>query len=105
MRQTICVFCGANPGANPEYQAAARTLGRLVAKQGRRLVYGGGKVGLMGVLADAALSLGGNVVGVIPQHLLDLEVGHAGLSELRVVGSMHERKQQMADLAEAFVLL
>ena len=105
MRHSICVFCGSSPGANPEYQRAARAFGRLLAQQGRRLVYGGGKVGLMGVLADAALSDGGNVIGVIPQHLLDLEVGHTRLTKLHVVSSMHERKQQMSDLADAFVLL
>jgi uncharacterized protein (TIGR00730 family) len=104
-RQSICVFCGSSPGANPEYQRAARAFGRLLAQQTRRLVYGGGKVGLMGVLADAALGDGGDVVGVIPQHLLDLEVGHTRLTQLHVVTSMHERKQQMSDLADAFVLL
>lgn len=80
-------------------------MGRLIAVQGRRLVYGGGNVGLMGVIADATLQNGGDVVGVIPQHLIDREVGHAGLSDLRIVGSMHERKQTMSDLADAFVLL
>jgi uncharacterized protein (TIGR00730 family) len=77
----------------------------LLAAQGRRLVYGGGNVGLMGIVADAALQDGGTVTGIIPQHLLDLEVGHQGLTELRVVHSMHERKQQMSTLADAFVLL
>lgn len=76
-----------------------------MAEEGRRLIYGGGKVGLMGILADSVLNAGGQAIGVIPQHLLDLEVGHEGLTELRVVTSMHERKQQMSDLADAFVLL
>lgn len=102
---SICVFCGSNEGARPEYRLAAEELGRLIALQGRRLVYGGGKVGLMGVLADSVLQSGGLVIGVIPQHLLDREVAHAGLTELRVVSSMHERKQAMSDLADAFVLL
>ena len=105
MHQSICVFCGSSPGANPEYRTAAGELGTLLAEQARRLIYGGGKVGLMGVVADAVLKSGGTAVGVIPQHLLDLEVGHQALTELRVVHSMHERKQQMSELADAFVLL
>ena len=105
MHQSICVFCGSSRGANPAYRDAAMELGTRLAEQGRRLVYGGGNVGLMGVVADAVLQAGGTVVGVIPQHLLDLEVGHRGLAELRVVHSMHERKQQMSVLADAFVLL
>ena len=105
MHQSICVFCGSSPGADPAYRRAATDLGALLASQGRRLVYGGGNVGLMGVVADAALQNGGTVVGVIPQHLLDLEVGHQGLTELRVVHSMHERKEQMSTLGDAFVLL
>ena len=105
VHQGVCVFCGSSPGANPAYREAARQLGALLAAQGRRLIYGGGNVGLMGIVADAALQEGGTVVGIIPQHLLDLEVGHRGLTELRVVHSMHERKQQMSSLADAFVLL
>ena len=104
-KRSVCVFCGSSPGANPAYRKAAAELGSLLASQGRRLVYGGGNVGLMGVVADAALQAGGTVVGVIPQHLLDLEVGHHGLTELRVVHSMHERKQLMSTLADAFLLL
>ena len=88
-----------------EYAAAAEELGRVIAVSGRRLVYGGGHVGLMGVLADAALTAGGEVVGIMPQHLVDLETAHLGLTELRVVQSMHERKAQMADLADGFVVL
>jgi len=105
VHQSICVFCGSSSGASPAYRKAATGLGNLLAAQGRRLVYGGGNVGLMGVLADAVLASGGAAVGVIPQHLLDLEVGHQTLTELRVVRSMHERKQQMSELADAFVLL
>jgi len=105
VHQSICVFCGSSPGANPAYSEAAMELGAVLAAEGRRLVYGGGNVGLMGVVADAVLQAGGTVVGVIPQHLLDLEVGHRGVTELRVVDSMHERKQQMSTLADAFVLL
>jgi uncharacterized protein (TIGR00730 family) len=105
VHQSICVFCGSSSGANAAYRGAAAELGGLLAAQGRRLVYGGGNVGLMGVVADAVLESGGTVIGVIPQHLLDLEVGHHQLTELRVVHSMHERKQQMSELADAFVLL
>jgi uncharacterized protein (TIGR00730 family) len=103
--QSICVFCGSSTGANPAYRQAAASLGRAIAGSGRRLVYGGGNVGLMGVLADAALERGGEVVGVIPRHLVDLEVAHQSLTDLRVVDSMHQRKQLMADLAEGFVVL
>jgi uncharacterized protein (TIGR00730 family) len=105
VHQSICVFCGSSPGATPAYRDAASGLGGLLAAQARRLIYGGGNVGLMGVLADAVLKSGGTVVGVIPQHLLDLEAGHQELTELRVVHSMHQRKQQMSELADAFVLL
>ena len=103
--QSICVFCGSSTGSNPAYRQAADSLGRAIAATGRRLVYGGGNVGLMGVLADAVLEQGGEVVGVIPRHLVDLEVAHQSLTDLRVVDSMHQRKQLMADLAEGFVVL
>ncbi|MEW4569964.1 TIGR00730 family Rossman fold protein [Tautonia sp. JC769] len=103
--QSVCVFCGSSPGADPAYRAAAVSMGRLLAEQGRTLVYGGGSVGLMGVLADAALEHGGDVVGVIPQSLLDREVGHRELPELHVVGSMHERKAMMAELADGFLAM
>jgi uncharacterized protein (TIGR00730 family) len=103
--QSICVFCGSSTGANPAYRQAAASLGRAIAASGRRMVYGGGNVGLMGVLADAALERGGEVVGVIPRHLVDLEVAHQSLTDLRVVESMHQRKQLMADLADGFVVL
>jgi len=101
----VCVFCGSSPGARPAYRAAAEVLGRALAGQGRTLVYGGGNVGLMGAAADAALAAGGRVIGVIPQHLVAREVGHAGVTDLRIVQSMHERKQVMADLSGSFVLL
>ncbi len=103
--QSICVFCGSSTGTNPAYRHAAAGLGQAIASSGRRLIYGGGNVGLMSVLADAALEQGGEVVGVIPRHLVDLEVAHQFLTELRVVDSMHQRKQLMADLADGFVIL
>ena len=102
---SVCVFCGSSPGRRSEYADAARHLGRTLAERGKRLVYGGGNVGLMGVIADAALEHGGEVIGVIPRHLVDREVAHAGLSYLRVVDSMHQRKQSMADLSDAFIVL
>ena len=101
----VCVFCGSSPGANSQYATLAKGLGGILARSGLGLVYGGGNVGLMGILADAVLSAGGHVTGVIPQSLVDLEVAHAGLPDLRVVGSMHERKAMMADLADGFVAL
>jgi uncharacterized protein (TIGR00730 family) len=101
----ICVFCGSNPGASPVYAETARTLGETLARRGLGLVYGGGKVGLMGAVADGALAAGGEVVGVIPHALVVREVAHQGLTELRVVDSMHERKALMADLADGFLVL
>jgi uncharacterized protein (TIGR00730 family) len=101
----LCVFCGSSPGRDPAYGAAAAQVGRILAGRGIGLVYGGGRVGLMGVLADAALAAGGEVIGVIPQALLDREVGHLGLTELRVVGSMHARKALMSELADGFIAL
>jgi uncharacterized protein (TIGR00730 family) len=103
--QSVCVFCGASPGADPVYAAAASAFGALLARTGRRLVYGGGHVGLMGAVADAALAGGGTVVGVIPRSLVEREVAHSSLTELRVVGSMHERKALMAELSDGFVAL
>jgi hypothetical protein len=103
--KTLCVFTGSNKGSRREYADAARALGRALAERGIRLVYGGGRVGLMGVIADAALSAGGEVVGVIPEALVAKEVGHGSVSELRVVKSMHERKALMADLSDGFVAL
>lgn len=101
----MCVFCGSSAGVRPEYREAAELVGRLLAEREIELIYGGGKVGLMGAVADACLGAGGRVIGVIPQGLMDREVGHPGLTELRVVGSMHERKALMADLAEGFLCL
>jgi uncharacterized protein (TIGR00730 family) len=101
----VCVFCGSNTGALPAYAAAARELGAAIAQEGLGLVYGGGKVGLMGVLADAALAAGGAVIGVIPQALVDKELAHTGLTELRIVRSMHERKALMAELSDAFAAM
>jgi len=101
----VCVFCGSSMGLKPAYAEAARAMGRLLASCGLCLVYGGGNIGLMGVLADAALAAGGEVIGIIPEALLKFEVGHPELAELRVVGSMHERKAMMADLADAFIAL
>ena len=103
--RSVCVFSGSSPGARPSYTETATALGREVATRGLRLVYGGASVGLMGAVADAALAAGGEVVGVIPQHLVDREVAHDRLTELRVTGSMHERKALMADLADGFVAL
>ncbi|MDY6946348.1 MAG: TIGR00730 family Rossman fold protein [Pseudomonadota bacterium] len=103
--RSLCIFCGSNPGNRPEYLQLARATGRLVAERGLTLVYGGGKVGLMGAVADAALAAGGRVVGIIPQMLLDREVGHPGLSELRVVSTMSERKLMMGELSDAFLTL
>jgi uncharacterized protein (TIGR00730 family) len=102
---SVCVFCGSNGGADPVYLETATEVGRTLAERGLRLVYGGGKVGMMGAIADGALAAGGDVVGVIPQQIFDLEIGHEGLGDLRVVGSMHERKALMAELADAFVAL
>ena len=101
----VTVFCGSNPGTDPAFADAARSLGAELAARDIGLVYGGGKVGLMGVLADAVLAAGGTVTGIIPQDLWDREVGHGGLSELLVVGSMHERKLAMADRADGFIAL
>jgi uncharacterized protein (TIGR00730 family) len=101
----ICVYCGSSPGALPAYLEAAQALARALAARGIELVYGGGRVGLMGALADAVLGGGGRVIGVIPRALWDREVGHTGLTELRLVGSMHERKLLMADLADGFIAL
>jgi hypothetical protein len=102
---SVCVFCGSSPGVDPGFVAAAEEVGRLLATQGRRLVYGGGRIGLMGAVADAALAHGGEVIGVIPRALVEKEVAHAGLTELRVVASMHDRKAAMADLADGFLAL
>jgi uncharacterized protein (TIGR00730 family) len=103
--RSICVFSGSSFGTDPAYREAARALALEIVTRGLRLVYGGASVGLMGVIADTALDAGGEVVGVMPQHLVDKEIAHRGLSELRITGSMHERKTLMADLADGFVAL
>jgi uncharacterized protein (TIGR00730 family) len=101
----ICVFCGASPGARPEYRDATAQLARMLTAEGIGVVYGGGGVGLMGALADAVLAEGGEITGVIPRSLVDREIAHRDVSDMRVVGSMHERKALMADLADAFIAL
>jgi uncharacterized protein (TIGR00730 family) len=101
----ICVYAGSNPGADPAYAEATADLARLLARRGIGTVYGGAAVGLMGVLADTALEDGGEVIGVMPQALVDREIAHGGLSELHVVASMHERKAKMAELSDGFVAL
>lgn len=103
--RAVCVFCGSSVPGDPRYRDAARALGTLLARSGITLVYGGGRVGLMGELADAALASGGRVIGVIPVGLFAREVNHTGLTELHEVASMHERKQLMYDLADAFAAL
>ena len=103
--RSICVFCGANRGANPRYAAAAAVTGERLANLGIQLVYGGSRGGLMGALADAALAAGGRVVGVIPRGLVDRELAHPDLSELLIVDTLHERKAKMAELADAFIAL
>lgn len=101
----VCLFCGSSAGTRPEYADAARATGRILAERGIGLVYGGGRVGLMGVAADAALAAGGEVIGVIPGAMVAREVGHLGLTELHVVETMHERKALMYDLSDAFLAL
>ena len=103
--RSICVFCGASTGTDPVYREAAAAMGRTLAEQGITLVYGGGAVGLMGVVADAALAAGGEVVGIIPQSLKDAEIGHPGLTRLEIVDGMHARKARMAELADAFIAM
>src|SRR2546427_2857793 len=101
----LCVFCGTNAGARPEYAAAARRLGELLAAEGIELVYGGASVGIMGELADAVQEGGGHVTGIIPQQLIQKEAAHRGIQDLIVVASMHQRKSQMADLSDGFIAL
>jgi len=102
---SVCVYCGSRHGAEPAYTDAARALGSFIGSQGWQMVYGGGKVGLMGEAADSALAAGGRVVGVIPMSLQKMEVGHTGLSELHVVETMHQRKQLMAERSHAFIAM
>ena len=101
----VCVFCGASTGVREEYGDAARKLAAALARRGLGLVYGGGKVGLMGLLADSMLQAGGEVIGVIPQHLVAKEVAHRGVTELHIVDTMHQRKAMMNELSDAFIAL
>ena len=103
--KSICLFCGSSPGVDPAFKLAAAKLGTTLAHNNIRLIYGGGHVGLMGVAADACLAAGGEVVGVIPQKLMEKEVGHAGLTKMHVVGTMHERKALMTELCDGFIAL
>ncbi|MBX3439226.1 MAG: TIGR00730 family Rossman fold protein [Planctomycetaceae bacterium] len=103
--KSVCVYCGSSIGARDEYTRAARELGRLLAQQGLRTVYGAGNIGLMGELADAVLDAGGEIIGVIPEALVARELAHSGVTDLRIVHSMHERKALMADLSDAFIAL
>ncbi len=105
MLNRICVYCGSNPGGDPIYVRNAQQMGRLLASRGITVVYGGGRVGLMGALAEAALAAGGEVIGIIPEMLERREVAFRGLTELHVVHSMHERKQMMADLSDGFIAM
>jgi len=102
---SICVFCGSSLGNDPIYQQMAEATGQAIASQGQTLVYGGGRSGLMGVVANSALQAGGRVIGVIPEALVDRELAHTGLTELHIVKNMHERKTKMAELSDAFVAL
>lgn len=101
----LCVFCGSSDGERPEYLELARRMGKTLAERGLETVYGGGNVGLMGAVADAALEAGGRVIGVIPDGLLARERGHRGITQLEIVGSMHERKARMASLSDGFIAL
>ena len=103
--RSVCVYCGSNAGARPAYAQKAVQLGERLAREGLAVVYGGGNVGLMGIVADAALAAGGEVIGVIPEQLVGWEVAHAGLTRLEVVANMHERKARMFDLSDAFIAL
>ena len=102
---TLCVFCAANPGNDESYRATARAFGEYLAGTSTRIVYGGGRTGLMGALAEGALAAGGEIIGVMPRHLVEREVAHTGLTELRVVQSMHERKTMLSELSDGFVAM
>lgn len=102
---SLCVYCGSRSGTDSSFQDAAREVGQLIGRQGWQLVYGGGRAGLMGEVADAALAAGASVIGVIPRALMTRELGHSGLTELHIVETMHERKRLMAERSEAFVAL
>jgi uncharacterized protein (TIGR00730 family) len=103
--QSICVYCGSNAGAHPSYAEAAKAVGRALAESGLRLVYGGGQVGLMGILADAAIDAGGEVTGVIPAFLDHKEIAHPRVSDMHIVETMHERKMMMAEKADGFIAM
>jgi uncharacterized protein (TIGR00730 family) len=103
--QRVCVFCGSSPGVKQEYAVGARELGLVLAKKTIDLVYGGGHVGLMGIVADAAMSAGAKAIGIIPRCLADKEVAHQGLTELKIVQTMHERKAQMSELSDGFIAM
>lgn len=103
--KSICVYCGSNFGSSPAYRAAAEELGRAMVARGQTLIYGGGNVGLMGVVADTVMQGGGEVIGIIPRSLLEREVGHRGVTRLEVVETMHQRKTRMAELCDAFVAM
>jgi uncharacterized protein (TIGR00730 family) len=103
MTMSVCVFCGSAPGARPNYSRAAEDLGRALARKGMTLVYGGGRLGLMGIVADAVLEAGGRVIGVIPRMLIERELAHPNLTRQHVVNTMHERKTLMAEMSDAFV--
>lgn len=103
--KSICVFCGSNPGANPVFMETAEKLGLFLVEKNVGLVYGGGRVGLMGKIADTVMANGGNVIGIIPKSLSDKEVAHQGLNELHIVDSMHTRKAMMADFSDGFIAL
>jgi uncharacterized protein (TIGR00730 family) len=103
--KSICVYCGSNAGSNPIYAEQAAVLGKRIAEEKLTLIYGGGNVGLMGIIADAVLEHGGEVIGVIPEQLVNWEVAHKGVTQLEVVANMHERKQRMFDLSDAFIAL
>src|SRR5678809_1219563 len=105
MLTTICVFCASSPGVDARYAEGARVFGELLARTGRRVVYGGGNTGLMGALAEGVLAAQGEIVGVMPRHLVEREVAHRGLTRLDTVSSMHERKARLAEMADAFVAL
>jgi hypothetical protein len=103
--KSLCVYCGSATGRQPHYVAAARALGEALGQRRMRLIYGGARIGMMGELADATMRNGGEVVGVIPDHLQNTEIGHSGITELKVVGSMHARKKLMFDMSDAFAVL
>src|SRR5262249_38471840 len=105
MTARVCVFCGALNGSRPIYRQAAESLGRTIAERGVTLVYGGGRIGLMGTVANGALAAGGAVIGVIPQALFNRELGHQDITELKIVGSMHERKAMMEELSDGFIAM